>query len=347
MTHVQALAVQAAKAPLLPFSIPRRDPGAHDVVIAIAYCGICHSDIHQARQEWGPAIFPMVPGHEIVGHVQAVGSAVQAFAPGQSVGVGCFVDACRRCEPCHSQQEQYCTDGVVSTYNSRERHSQAPTYGGYAKTIVVDEHFVLRVDPGADLARTAPLLCAGITTYAPLAHFGAGVGKRVGVMGLGGLGHMAVKIARAMGSEVCVLSTSAAKQADAKRLGATDFVLTGDKGAAKQVHRRFDLIINTIAAQHDLGAAIDGLKAGGTMVLLGVSPQPLALPPFGLIGQGRRLAGSLVGGLQQTQEMLDFCASHRIGADIEMCSAQAVNEAYARVVRNDVKYRFVIDLATL
>lgn len=347
MPQTPAYAAPDARSPLAPFAIERRDPGSGDVAIDILYCGVCHSDIHQARDEWGGSIFPMVPGHEIVGRVAAVGEGVSAFKPGDAVGVGCFVDSCRECAQCRAGEEQFCAQGMTATYNSRERGSGAPTYGGYSTRIVVDQDYVLRIPDGLPLDRVAPLLCAGITTYSPLRHFGVRAGDKVAVVGLGGLGHMAVKIASAMGAEVTVLSTSESKRADALALGAKAFAATRDADTFKRLAGSFDAIIDTISAPHDYNAYLGMLKVDGTMVLLGVPEEPAPVAAFSLIMGRRRLAGSLIGGIRETQEMLDFCAAHGIVADIELIDAARINEAYERMLRADVKYRFVIDCATI
>jgi uncharacterized zinc-type alcohol dehydrogenase-like protein len=347
MAQIKALAVQDSTAALQPWRIERRAVGPNDVQIDIAYCGICHSDVHQARNEWRGSLYPMVPGHEIVGRVSKVGASVKRFKVGAVAGVGCFVDSCRSCHACTHDQQQYCSTGMTATYNSVKAPGGTPTYGGYSAQMVVDENYALQISAGLDLHAVAPLLCAGITTYSPLARLGAGPHKRVGVMGLGGLGHMAVKIAAAMGSEVTVLSTSPGKQADAKRLGAHEFALTSGKDAQQLLQGRFDIIINTVSAPHDLNAALGYLGTFGTLVMLGVAPEGLPLNAFSLIGRGRSLTGSLIGGIKQTQEMLDFCAKKGLTADVEMCTAAQVNSAYERIVKNDVKYRFVIDMATL
>ena len=340
-----AYAAQTATTPLAPWSLERRAPGPHDVVIEIRYCGVCHSDIHQARDEWGGSIFPMVPGHEIVGHVSSVGSAVTAFKPGDAVGVGCFVDSCRECKPCHQGEEQYCERGMVGTYNSRERDG-TPTYGGYSTRIVVDQAYVLRIPAELALDRAAPLLCAGITTYSPLRRFGVQTGHRVAVVGLGGLGHMGVKLARAMGAEVTVLSTSPSKRDDALALGAHDFGATGDKATFKRLANRFDLILDCVSAKHDYNAYLNLLALDGRMVLLGIPDEPVPVGAFSLIRNRRQLEGSLIGGIRETQDMLDFCATHGVTSDIELIGIQQINEAYERMIRGDVRYRFVIDCAS-
>ncbi len=347
MQTTRAYAAQSAKAPLAPFSLERREPRAHDVLIDILYCGVCHSDIHQARDEWGGgAIFPMVPGHEIVGRVAKTGSAVTKFKVGDAVGVGCFVDSCRDCAPCRSGEEQYCDHGMVSTYNARERDG-APTYGGYSTAITVDENYVLRIPESLPLDRAAPLLCAGITTYSPLRHYGVKPGDKVAVVGLGGLGHMGVKLAKAMGAEVTVLSTSPSKRDDALALGATHFAATSDKSTFKELAGRFDFILDTVSAPHDYNAYLGLLKLDGTMVLVGVPEAPTPLAAFPLIMRRRKLGGSLIGGIRETQEMLDFCAQHHVASDIEVIPVQKINEAYERMIKGDVRYRFVIDTASL
>jgi len=348
MSATKAYAAPAANIPLEPFQLERRAPGAHDVQIDILFCGVCHSDLHQIRDEWGGSIFPMVPGHEIVGRVSAVGDHVKNFKVGDLAGVGCMVDSCRECTSCREGLEQYCeTTGMVGTYNGREIKTGQPTYGGYSQSIVVDEKYTLKVSEKLDLARVAPLLCAGITTYSPLRQWKVGAGHRVAVMGLGGLGHMAVKFAVALGAEVTVLSTSAGKEADAKALGAHKFVVTKDEAQFKSVNNYFDFIINTISAQIDLGAYVNLLRLDGTMILLGVPSEAPHLHAFNLIAKRRRVAGSLIGGIAETQEMLDFCAEHNIMSDIEVIDIQHINEAYERMLKGDVKYRFVIDVASL
>lgn len=344
MLPTKGYAASAAKAPLAPFNFSRRDVGPNDVLIKIAYCGICHSDVHQARDEWGGSIFPMVPGHEIVGTVEKIGPDVTRFKVGDTVGVGCLVDSCRACEGCDEGLEQYCEVHPVFTYNAMEKDNKTPTYGGYSSQIVVDENYVLRVAPNLPLERVAPLLCAGITTYSPLRHWGIGPGHKIAVAGLGGLGHMAVKIAAALGAEVTVLSTSSSKKEDALRLGAHHFINTKeDKPKPKQ----FDFIISTVSAPYAVNQYIDLLKRDGTMVLVGVPDQPIPITLPSLILYRRELAGSLIGGLRETQEMLDFCAKHNVLADVEVVPINYVNEAYDRMVRSDVRYRFVIDMKSL
>ena len=348
MSVTKAYAAPAASVPLAPFSVERRAPGAHDVQLDILFCGVCHSDLHQVRDEWGGSVFPMVPGHEIVGRVAAVGNQVSKFKVGDLAGVGCMVDSCRTCPSCQEGLEQYCeTTGMVGTYNAREITTGQPTYGGYSQQIVVDEKYTLKVSDKLDLARVAPLLCAGITTYSPLRQWKVGPGHRVAVMGLGGLGHMAVKFAAALGAEVTVLSTSPEKEADAKALGAHKFVVTKDKEQLKAVGNYFDFIINTVSAQLDLAGYVNLLRREGTMILLGVPSEAPHLHAFNLIAKRRRVAGSLIGGIAETQEMLDFCAEHNIMSDIELINIQDINESYERMLKGDVKYRFVIDVASL
>src|SRR5476651_500266 len=344
MIPVKGYAAQSPTADLAPWDFERREVGPHDVQFDILFCGVCHSDLHQIKNDWFPGIFPMVPGHEIVGRVVAVGAHVKKFKVGDLAGTGCLVDSCRVCENCKQDLEQYCLNGNSQTYNGLEQDKKTPTYGGYSNTIVVHEDFVLHISDKLDLAAVAPLLCAGITTYSPLKHWKVGKGHKVGVLGLGGLGHMAVKLAAAMGAEVTLISTSASKKADGERLGAHDFIATADIGKAGP---RFDLIIDTVSAKHDLGAMLSSLKFQGTAVLLGASPEPLPLAPFPLIMGRRNLAGSLVGGIPETQEMLDFCASKNITADVETVGVQQIDTAYERMVKGDVRYRFSIDLSTL
>jgi uncharacterized zinc-type alcohol dehydrogenase-like protein len=346
MPNTKAYAATAAKTPLAPFSLDRRTPGDHDVSIEIKFCGICHTDIHQTRDEWGGAIFPMIPGHEIAGIVTSIGSKVTKFKPGQHVGIGCFVDSCRHCVECQKGLEQYCAVGTVFTYSSRDKEGNV-TYGGYSDKIVVDENYVLRIPDNLPLDASAPLLCAGITLYSPLKHWGAGPGKRVAIIGLGGLGHMGVKIAHAMGAKVTVLSQSLKKQADGKRLGADHFYATANPETFTKLQGSFDLIVNTVPAASDWNQFIGLLATDGALVMVGVPDQPVPIAGFPLIAKRRSVAGSLIGGIAETQEMLDFCGKHNIASDIEVISMQQVNDAYDRVVKGDVRYRFVIDCATL
>lgn len=346
MLKTPAYAVQSAKSKFEPFTVERREPRAHDVLIDIRYCGICHSDVHAARDEWGRSLFPMVPGHEIVGVVSRVGEAVGKWKVGDTVGVGCFVDSCRKCGACRAGEEQFCEPGASFTYNGYEQDHKTPTFGGYSARIVVDENYVMRIPSGMDLQRAAPLLCAGITTYSPLKRYQVGPGRRVAVLGLGGLGHVGVRIAHALGAEVTVLSHSPKKKADALRLGADDFIATADAGVFQKHAKRFDFILDTVSAQHDYNAYLNLLKLGGAMVLVGL-PEPAMLSAGPLIGGRRALAGSLIGGIRETQEMLDFCAAHQVLADVELIKAQYLDQAYERMVKSDVRYRFVIDIASL
>ena len=345
---VKAYGTHASDKPLEPLEIPRRAPGAHDVQIDIAYCGVCHSDLHTARNEWKNTLYPSVPGHEIVGRVSAVGTQVTKFKVGDLVGVGCMVDSCGHCQSCHEGEEQFCENGFTGTYNG-PLFGGENTYGGYSQTIVVKESFVLRISHAEkDLAAVAPLLCAGITTYSPLRHWDVGPGRKVGVVGLGGLGHMGVKIAHAMGAHVVLFTTSPAKVADGLRLGADEVCVSTDPAQMASHAGRLDFILNTVAAPHLLDAYLDLLKRDGTMTLVGAPAEPHPSPNvFGLILKRRSLAGSLIGGIRETQEMLDFCAGHGIVSDIEMIRADQINEAYERMLKSDVKYRFVIDSATL
>jgi len=347
MTLAKAYAATTATDPLTPYQFERRAVGPHDVQIEIAFCGICHSDIHQVRNEWGNSAYPMVPGHEIVGKVTAVGAHVKGFKVGDLAGVGCLVDSCRTCPSCQRQLEQFCEKGAAFSYNGTEMDRKTITQGGYSSSIVTDEAFVLKISPKLDLAATAPLLCAGITTYSPLRHWKTKKGDKVGVVGLGGLGHMAVKIAAAMGAEVTMLSTSKSKEADARKLGAHHFGLTSDDATFKQLAGHFDLIIDTISAPHDYNKYLGLLRVEGTMVLLGVPPEPTPVSAFPLIMGRRSLSGSLIGGIKETQEMLDFCAEHGIVSEIELIPVQQVNTAYERMMKNDVRYRFVLDMKTL
>lgn len=330
-----------------PFQIERRDPKPDDIVIEIAYCGICHSDIHTARGEWGPTAYPCVPGHEMVGKVVQVGKRVKKFKVGDLAGVGCFVDSCGKCPNCKNNEEQFCVKQAAFTYNSTEMDRKTPTYGGYSSHITVKDKYALKIKKGLPLERVAPLLCAGITTYSPLKRYGTKKGMKVGVVGLGGLGHMAVKLAKAMGAEVTVFSTSPNKEQDAKKLGAKNFVITKDPKNFAALAGKLDLIIDTVSAQHDFSPYMGTLKIGGTHVLVGASPDPNQVAAMALIHGRKSLAGSLIGGIKETQEMLDFCARKKVFADIELIPASKINEAYDRTVASQVKYRFVIDAATL
>ena len=341
-------AAKTAESALAPYKFERRDPGAHDVQIEIMYCGVCHSDLHTARNEWHNTVYPVVPGHEIIGRVTKVGSHVKQFKEGQVVGVGCMVDSCQSCASCAEGLEQYCENGFTGTYNAEEKHIGGVTYGGYANNIVVSEKFVLHVSDKLDPAAVAPLLCAGITTYSPLRHWKVGKGHKVGIVGLGGLGHMGVKIAHAMGAHVVLFTTSPGKAADALKLGADEVVISKDADQMAPHLNSFDFILNTVAAPHDLDAFLVLLKRDGTMTLVGVPELPHPSPSVGnLIFKRRHLAGSLIGGIKETQEMLDFCAEHGITSEIEMIKIQDINTAYERMLKSDVKYRFVIDMASL
>ena len=348
MLHAKGYAATGAHSALAPFSFERRAPGPRDVQIEILFCGICHSDLHQARNDWGNSIYPMVPGHEIVGRVSAVGSDVRKLKPGDYAGVGCMIDSCRTCSACAEGEEQYCENGATFTYNAHERGSQSIAFGGYSDLIVVDEHFVVRIPSSLDLKGAAPLLCAGITTWSPLHHWGVGKGHKVGVIGLGGLGHMGIKFAHALGASVVMITTSPGKAADAMRLGADDVLISTDKAAMSKHAGSFHFLLNTIPNGHDVNPYTRLLRRNGTMVLVGalMALEP-ALQGRSLIGGRKRLAGSAIGGMQETQDMIDFCAEHGIVSDIETISMSQVNEAYERLLRNDVKYRFVIDMATL
>jgi alcohol dehydrogenase (NADP+) len=349
MLSSKGYAAQSASTPLAPFAFERREPGPADVQIDILYCGVCHSDLHTARGEWGGTRYPCVPGHEIVGRVARVGGQVSKFRMGDLVGVGCMVDSCQRCPSCAEGLEQYCENGFTGTYNGPEQGTGANTYGGYSNRIVVDEKFVLKIrHPEAQLAAVAPLLCAGITTWSPLRKWEVGPGQTVGVVGLGGLGHMGVKLARALGTHVVLFTTSPNKAADALKLGAHEVVVSTDRKAMEAQKNRFDLILNTVAAPHELDPFLGMLKRDGSLVLVGAPSSPHPSPGvFNLIMKRRSLAGSLIGGIAETQEMLDFCAEHGIVSDIEMIPIASINEAYERMLKSDVKYRFVIDMATL
>ena len=340
----------AAKSPtslLEPFNFERREPGPHDVLVEILYCGVCHSDIHQARDEWGGSIFPMVPGHEIVGRVARVGSQVTRFKVGELAAVGTFVDSCRVCESCKEGLEQYCAKQASWTYNGTEQDKKTPTYGGYSSHIVVDEQYTFKISPKLPLANVAPLLCAGITTYSPLKYCKVGPGQRVGIVGLGGLGHMAVKLAASLGAEVTVFSTSKTKEQDARRLGAHDFVVSLDPKNLDALASRFDFILDAVSASHDVNAYLNLLRRDGVMTMVGVPAKPLQVQAFSLILKRRKLTGSGVGGLRETQEMLDYCAAKNITADVEVIPIQQVEAAWERTIKGDVRYRFVIDMKTL
>ena len=344
--ETRGYAVLEAKAPLQPFTFERRALREGDIAFDITYAGICHSDIHQAREEWGPAIFPMVPGHEIVGLVTAIGAGVTKFAIGDRVGVGVFIDSCGTCENCQAGAQQYCLDGMTGTYNGLERDGTTVAMGGYSNKFVIDQDYALKVPESLDMTGVAPLLCAGITLYSPLRHWKAGPGSKVGVIGLGGLGHMGVKFAAAMGAEVTVFSHSAGKEADAKRMGATHFVVTKDPKVFEELSESFDLILNTVSAELDINQYLGLLKLNGTLVVIGLPGEPYQVSAFNLLRLRRSLAGSMIGGLPEIQEMLDFCAEHNIVSDVEVIKADYINEAYERTVASDVKYRFVIDAST-
>lgn len=345
--NVKAFGTEAPEAPLKPLTIQRREVTPHDVEIEILFCGICHSDLHTARNEWRGTVYPAVLGHEIVGKITRVGNAVTKFKVGDLAGVGCMVDSCRVCDSCKEGLEQYCEEGNIQTYNGADKHLGIQTFGGYSESIVVDEHFTLRIPENLDLAATAPLLCAGITTYSPLKHWGIGPGKKVGVVGIGGLGHMGVKLAKAMGAHVVVFTTSPAKKADAERLGADEVVLSTDPEQLNQQRNKLDFILDTVSASHDMNAYLSLLKRDGTLSLVGAPEHPLPVAAFSLIPARKSLAGSTIGGIAETQEMLDFCGAHNITSDIELVKIQQLNEAYERLLKGDVQYRFVIDMASL
>jgi alcohol dehydrogenase (NADP+) len=340
-------AANSAQSSLAPFSFERREPGPRDIQIEILYCGVCHSDLHTVRNEWQGTIYPCVPGHEIVGRVTAAGNQVKTFKPGDVAAVGCMVDSCRTCASCRDGLEQYCEVGFVGTYNGEDKHLGGVTYGGYSDKIVVDQDFVLRVPANLDLAATAPLLCAGITTYSPLRHWKVSKGQRVGVVGLGGLGHMGLKLAHAMGAEVVLFTTSPNKKEDAQRLGANEVVVSKNQNEMDRQLNRFDFILDTVSAPHNVDSFLQLLKRDGTLCMVGASPEPLPVQVFSLIMKRRQFAGSLIGGIAETQEMLDFCGKHGITSDIEIISMQQINQAYERMLKSDVKYRFVIDIASL
>ncbi|MGB6977022.1 MAG: NAD(P)-dependent alcohol dehydrogenase [Gammaproteobacteria bacterium] len=330
-----------------PFNFERRELGNHDVLIKILYCGVCHSDIHQARNGWGRSTYPMVPGHEIVGRVIRIGSEVKKFKVDDLVGVGCFVNSCRVCKSCKENEEQFCETHLAFTYNGTEMDLKTPTYGGYSSQVVVDENYVLKISSKLPMPNIAPLLCAGITTYSPLRRYKVGPGQRVGVVGLGGLGHMAVKLANSMGAEVTVLSTSSAKEQDAYRLGAKKFVVTKNPKNLESFANYFDFILDTVAAPHDYNMYLNLLNRGGSMVLVGLPEKPIEIQPFSLITKRRKLAGSSIGGIKETQEMLDYCAEKNITSDVEIIPIQKIEEAYDRTIKGDVRYRFVIDMQSL
>ncbi|CAB4582743.1 MAG: alcohol dehydrogenase catalytic domain-containing protein [Actinobacteria bacterium] len=342
----QGLAALSAGAQLTPFTFDRRDLGSHDVALDISYAGICHSDIHQVREEWGPAIFPMVPGHEIAGVVRAIGNSVTKFAVGDLIGVGVFIDSCRTCPSCLSGLQQYCVNGMTGTYNTLERDGKTVAYGGYSNNFVINEDYAVHIPSNLSLAGVAPLLCAGITLYSPLKKWGARAGMQVGVMGLGGLGHMGVKFAHAMGAEVTVFSHSPAKEIDAKAMGADHFVVTRDPAALTPLHKKFDLILNTVSADLDINLYLDLLTLDGTLVVIGLPGKPYTVNVGSLLDGRRRIAGSMIGGIPEIQEMLNFCGEHSIVSDVEIIRASYADTAYARTVASDVKYRFVIDAST-
>jgi alcohol dehydrogenase (NADP+) len=347
MIPTKAYAALSASAALTPFNFERRNPGPHDVEIGILFCGVCHTDIHFVNNDFGMSVYPMVPGHEIVGRVLSVGDHVKKFKAGDMAGVGCLVDSCRTCDNCNEGLEQYCVNGAVITYSGLEKDGTTVTQGGYSNKIVVDERFVLKVSDKLSPAHAAPLLCAGITTYSPLRHWKVGKGHKIGIVGLGGLGHMAVKFAVAFGAEVTVLSTSPSKKEDALRLGAHHFVITTDEEQVKTVAGKFNFVLDTLSANHDYGFYVNMLKVDGTLICVGLPSEPIHLPAFNIVFTRKCVAGSLIGGLPETQEMLDYCAEHNIASDVEIIPIQNIQEAYQRMLKSDVKYRFVIDLASL
>src|ERR1700754_1622486 len=347
MIQAKAFAAQTPTSDLKPWDFQRREVGEHDVQFDIQFCGVCHSDLHQIKNDWFPGIFPMVPGHEIVGRVVKVGAHVKKFKVGDLAGTGCMVDSCRTCENCKNDLEQYCLNGNSQTYNGLEQDKKTPTYGGYSNTIVVNEDFVLHISDKLSLAAVAPLLCAGITTYSPLRYWKVGKGHKLAVLGLGGLGHMAVKFGVAFGAEVTVLSTSPKKEADAKKLGAHHFVVTTDAEQFKAAKGSFDFILDTVSAEHDFILYLSLLRTNGTMICVGVPSNPASVAAFSLLGGRKSLAGSGIGGLKETQEMLDYCAENGIVSDIEMINIQDITTAYERMLKGDVRYRFVIDIASL
>lgn len=347
MPVTKAFAARSPTSPLAEWELQRRSPKPHDVEIEILFCGVCHSDLHTARDEWGGTVYPVVPGHEIVGRVTSTGEKVKKYKSGDLAAVGCLVDSCRECNNCKKGLEQYCSNGMVGTYNGKERDGSGITYGGYSKRIVVHEDFVLSISGKLPLEGVAPLLCAGITTYSPLRHWKVGKGHKVGILGLGGLGHMGVKLAVSFGAEVTMLSHSPSKEADAKRLGAHKFILTSDEQQVKSLRNYFDFILDTVSAEHDYNMYLNMLNTDGKMVCVGAPPTPAKVPAFNLIFQRRTLAGSLIGGIPETQEMLDYCAANNIVSDVEVINIKDINEAYERMLKGDVRYRFVIDMNTL
>jgi uncharacterized zinc-type alcohol dehydrogenase-like protein len=347
MVEYVGFGTTAANLPLSKLTFQRRNVGKHDVKIDILFCGVCHSDLHFARNDWRFTVYPAVPGHEIIGRVAEVGAAVKDFKVGDEVGVGCLVDSCRTCGPCKQGLEQYCELGATGTYAGTEKVIGGPTFGGYSNSIVVDQDFVLRIPSGMDLASAAPLLCAGITMYSPLRHWGAGPGRKVGIIGLGGLGHMGVKLSHAMGARTVLFTTSPSKVEDGRRLGADDVILSKDAVQMRAHAASFDIIIDTVAAAHDLSPYFDLLKLDATMVQVGAPAQPLPISVFSLLRNRRSFAGSSIGGIPETQEMLDFCAAHKVTADVEIIPIQTINEAFERMLKSDVKYRFSIDMASL
>lgn len=344
---IKAYAATSATSPLTPFVLHRRDPGPHDVRLDILFCGVCHSDLHQARNEWSNTAYPCVPGHEIIGRVVQTGQQVTRFREGDTAAVGCMVGSCGTCPSCLDDEQQFCERGPVFTYNSEDQHSGGTTFGGYSESIVVDESFVLKVPSHLDRAAAAPLLCAGITTYSPLRRWQVGKGKKVGVVGLGGLGHMAIKFARALGAHVVLFTTSPGKTADAARLGAEEVVISNKPDEMNKHSSSFDFILDTVSARHDINAYLALLKRGGTLTLVGAPSDPLPVAPFSLIFGRRQFAGSLIGGIRETQEMLDFCGEHNITSDIELIAMHQINDAFERLLKSDVKYRFVVDMASL
>jgi alcohol dehydrogenase (NADP+) len=347
MFEVPAYAAQTAKSPLAPFKIKRRDPGPHDIQIDILFCGVCHSDLHTVRNEWTNSVYPVVAGHEIIGRVIKAGAQVRNFKEGDLAAVGCMVDSCRKCDSCRQGLEQFCEVGFAGTYNAEDKHLGGMTFGGYSNTIVVDDAFVLQVPKNLELSGVAPLLCAGITTYSPLHHWKVGKGQKVGIVGLGGLGHMGVKLAHALGAEVVLFTTSPGKKEDARRLGADEVVVSKNQAEMDKQLNSFHFILDTVSAPHDLNAYLNLLRRDGTLTLVGAPDKDPSITVFNLIMKRRQLAGSLIGGIKETQEMLDFCSDHGITSDVEVIPIQKINEAYERMLRSDVKYRFVIDMASL